>query len=804
MKLSVLIPVYNEARTIDEILRLVVAEKTEKEIIVVDDGSTDGTREKLAAWDGKSGVRVILHEKNAGKGRAVRTAMDASRGEILVIQDADLEYDPSEYPLLLRPIEAGRADVVFGSRFAGSAEHRVQHFWHVQGNRLLTAITNVFTGLNLSDMATCYKAFHRRVAAVSAARVQGIRHRRGDHREGGPRKFPRLRGPDLLLRSLQGGRQEDPAQGRVRGALGARAAHRLRGPIALSDPKRLAPLAAILLVGVSVWLVRDHTREDSLSADEPIHILSGYFAVASRSAIVNIEHPPLMKALSGLALATLPLRPPPGRVPMGNLFLDYGPEFFYANRVPPDAIIAAARAPFLAVLAGLLALVYVSAQRRYGAAAALFAAALCALDPNLVAHAGVVHTDLGAALAFLATVLSWEAARRRPDAPRLLLAAVCLGLALTTKFSAVYLLPILLLQTLIAARRQTQAGRVGRELLRLLAVCAGALVVVVAVYAAVTARMDPGDQAIVIRDKVGAVGRAPALAERIVALARVSKPLAHYVGGLASVVRQNAVGGGVTFLNGRISTEGFPQYFLVAFGVKSALAFLAITAAILWALLRRAGLAEEARLFLLPVVVLFLASIGTTYNIGIRHLLPVYPFLALFGAALFARAWERRRASGRARIAAVAWVALPVVSAAELARIHPHELSYFNPLAGGPVAGSRILSDSNVDWGLDLIRLAEELKRRGVSEPTVAYFGGDRVDYRLRVPAFQADPVVRGKLLALSVFLRTAGPEFYAYHGSTDLADALRELQRKAASGRLVGRIGYSIELFELPQGDSP
>ena len=163
MKLSVLIPVYNEIRTIDEILRLVASEKTEKEIIVVDDGSTDGTREKLATWNGRDGVRVILHEKNMGKGRAVRTAMDASLGDILIIQDADLEYDPAEYPRLLAPIEAGRADVVFGSRFVGSTEHRVQNFWHQKGNQLLTLISNVFTGLNVSDMATCYKAFHRRV-----------------------------------------------------------------------------------------------------------------------------------------------------------------------------------------------------------------------------------------------------------------------------------------------------------------------------------------------------------------------------------------------------------------------------------------------------------------------------------------------------------------------------------------------------------------------------------------------------------------------------------------------------------------
>jgi len=174
VKLSVLIPVYNEAQTIDEILRLVAAEGTEKEIIVVDDGSTDGTREKLRAWDGRDGVRVVLHDRNLGKGRAVCTALDAARGEFLVIQDADLEYDPGEYPLLLKPLEAGRADVVFGSRFVGSSEHRVQNFWHQQGNRLLTLISNVVTGLNLSDMATCYKAFNRRVVPALDLQERGF------------------------------------------------------------------------------------------------------------------------------------------------------------------------------------------------------------------------------------------------------------------------------------------------------------------------------------------------------------------------------------------------------------------------------------------------------------------------------------------------------------------------------------------------------------------------------------------------------------------------------------------------------
>jgi glycosyltransferase involved in cell wall biosynthesis len=163
VKLSVLIPVYNEARTIDEILRLVAAVPAEKEILVVDDGSTDGTREILSRWEGRDGDRVILHAQNLGKGRAVRTALDRSTGDVLLIQDADLEYDPSDYAAILRPIESGRADVVYGSRFRGSAENRVQNFWHTAGNRLLTLISNVFTDLNLTDMATCYKAFHRRV-----------------------------------------------------------------------------------------------------------------------------------------------------------------------------------------------------------------------------------------------------------------------------------------------------------------------------------------------------------------------------------------------------------------------------------------------------------------------------------------------------------------------------------------------------------------------------------------------------------------------------------------------------------------
>ena len=580
-----------------------------------------------------------------------------------------------------------------------------------------------------------------------------------------------------------------------------------------------AVLLALLLGAAAAFVVHDHTREDALSADEPIHILSGYFAVAKRSAIVNIEHPPLMKTLSGLALSTLDLEPPPRKIPMGNLFVVYGPDFFYRNRVPVDRILAVARAPFLAVLAALLLVVFFYGQARYGPVPALFATGLLCCDPNLLAHAGVVHTDLGAALAFVATVLAWEAARNRPSPGRLVLAGTCLGLAFCTKFSAVYLVPILLLQTLLAAKDESSGGRgLLANLGRLFSVGVLALLVVLAVYAPVTEGMNGADQKAIIREKVGVVGQAPALADRIAAFADVSKPLAHYFGGLASVVRQNAVGGGITYLNGKISTDGFPQYFFVAFAVKSTLAFLAVTFAILIsAVVRRKGLgdrprvadrrfAEEWRLFGIPVLVLFLASIGTTYNIGIRHLLPVYPFLALFGAALFARSWERRRESRRAALAAGAWLVLPLVSAVELARIHPHELSYFNPLAGGPEGGARILSDSNIDWGLDLRRLRTELARRGVNREdlTVSYFGGDNVSYRLGVPDFSAQPTIRGPLVAISVFMLTAGPEFSAYHGDDAMARAQRRLQDAIARARPAGRVGHSIYLYELPEKETP
>ncbi len=158
--LSVVIPVFNEIATIDEILVRVRASPVPKEIILVDDGSTDGTRDRLAEIEGACDVTVILHPANRGKGAAVRTGFQYAKGRIVVIQDADLEYDPTEYPRLIEPILAGRADVVFGSRFKGESS-RVLYYWHRVGNGVLTMFSNFATDLNLTDMETCYKAIRR-------------------------------------------------------------------------------------------------------------------------------------------------------------------------------------------------------------------------------------------------------------------------------------------------------------------------------------------------------------------------------------------------------------------------------------------------------------------------------------------------------------------------------------------------------------------------------------------------------------------------------------------------------------------
>jgi glycosyltransferase involved in cell wall biosynthesis len=165
MKLSIIIPCYNEIATIAQVIAKIrsLDLPLQREIVVIDDCSKDGTREYLQTLEKDSDIKVCLHQQNRGKGAALRTGFTSASGDIVLIQDADLEYDPTEYPKLLKPIVDGKADVVYGSRFIGGSEHRVLYFWHSVGNRFLTLLSNMFTNLNLTDMEVCYKVFRKSV-----------------------------------------------------------------------------------------------------------------------------------------------------------------------------------------------------------------------------------------------------------------------------------------------------------------------------------------------------------------------------------------------------------------------------------------------------------------------------------------------------------------------------------------------------------------------------------------------------------------------------------------------------------------
>ena len=558
-----------------------------------------------------------------------------------------------------------------------------------------------------------------------------------------------------------------------------------------------ARAAVYALAALGVALVVDHMRLDSATMDEPFHALASAEYVISGTEWANLEHPPLVKLLAGASEACAGARAPTIPLPFSYRTAETPLHFTFSNVIRPDRLLRAARLPFPILFFVLVAAAAEAAIRRIGPLAGVGVALLLAFEPTLVAHAAVLHTDVAAALGYLGATMGTLAALEKGSWTRWAAAGAALGLLLAAKFSGLFLVPLLVLVVLIRVLRDRGAPWRGRcrPLAGLLLAGTVSAGLILAVGAVATRSMSRADSEQSVRLFLKSRSVPDSRIEPLASLARLSPAAGHYLAGLAGVAAQNETGGGVNVLGGKLSVEGFPEYFFVAFLVKSSLGLLLLlAAALLVAMVRRVPPTRLEAVLLAPVLYLFVSGTWASYNIGIRHMLPAVPLLALAAVSLLYRAVPR--------LAVPAVLACGVLQAAETLAVHPHEISFFNAAAGGPARGERWLNDSNLDWGQDLVRLARSLPALGIDESalTVAYFGGDSPAYRLpRARLFDpaAGEVTPG-IWAVSSYLLAAGPEAVAWRGQLQAAAGYQRLREAAGRGQRIGRVGYSIHLFRI------
>ena len=565
-------------------------------------------------------------------------------------------------------------------------------------------------------------------------------------------------------------------------------------------------LGLVLVASLGVLLVADHVRLDSPTMDEPFHTLAAAEYAIAGTYNANLEHPPFVKLLSGFLLRAAGARPPQMDTPFSMRTAEQPRPFAFNSPLSPERLFAVARAPVIALFFALVLVVGGAVRHFGGSVAGLLAAALVAFEPNLVAHAGVVHTDLAAALGFFGTLVLVLLALERGSLGLWAAAGTALGASLAAKFSCVLLVPMVTILALVGLFRERRAAAAeGRRpaqtpLWGLLIAGAASAVVLFGSYAVAMRHMSHRDAEGAVRIFLASREAPATTVERLAAISRISKETGHYAAGLAGIAIQNRTGGGVNFLHGRLSVDGFWDYFFVAFAVKSALGFLAVLAAgFVLAVVKRDRLSLVLWTLVLPAAYLFLTGIATSYNIGIRHMLPVYPLLAAAAVLVVFRSLPPR-------FAAAILAAGAAVQAAETLSVHPHELSFFNAAAGGPEHGAAWLNDSNFDWGQDLGRVAASLRERGEERgTTIAYFGGgDPAYYAPQATVF--DPL--GEALppgryAVSEFLRCCGPESLLFHRDAAGAGGVERLRRalRERGSRLEREgMGYSIVLWELKE----
>jgi hypothetical protein len=492
-------------------------------------------------------------------------------------------------------------------------------------------------------------------------------------------------------------------------------------------------LAAIVAAAGTLELAS--AVQETQTWDEGIHISAGYAYLMRGDFRWNQEHPPLAKILAALPLLPLRLELPVHAASWKKLDeTQMGIDFLYHNRAPADTILMRARGSVM--LLSLLFLIAIAwlVRRRFGSAAALLATALCAFDPNLMAHARYVTTDYPVTAFFFLAALLWMEYLLDGRARDLLLAALAFGLALVTKFSALLLVPALIALFAIRWRQAPDKFPVHRALTAFAAFAGIVLLLATVLYWPETVRALSGELPRLAR----VVKRGNPIGENLYRAGKWFGLPAHpFLTGLGLVASHNQ-SGHANYLLGMRSDKGWWYYFPVVFAVKSTIAGLIATLGLVTAgllvLSRRAALSFVWCALLIPPAIYFLISMTSAINIGMRHILPVYPFLYLAVAVLLTQAGARPWAR-------TAMLLLAGLQIAECAWIAPDYLAFFNALSGGPGNGPRYLVDSNIDWGQDVKKLKKWLAAHGTDTARIWYFGNAPMDYYgIRADAFP-DPL---------------------------------------------------------------
>ena len=484
------------------------------------------------------------------------------------------------------------------------------------------------------------------------------------------------------------------------------------------------PAVAAILAIVGVLEVCS-ARGETQTWDEGIHISAGYSYWKFGDYSWNVEHPPLVKMASALPLTLMGLGAErSGADGKRKDQVQYGIDFLYKNQRHADTILIAARSANILLTLLFAAAVAWWTRRRYGPAAGLTAAALCAFDPNLMAHGRYVTTDFPVTVFFFFACVLWVEYLEKNTPRRLMAAAAAIGLALITKFSAVLLIPSLVILYAACWIRRPKEFPVRRAAVAAATVFTTVAIMVAVVYWPETVRC--------WRTKVPRLStlvvRGNPTGEILYFLGRkLSLPAHAYLFGLNAVANHNA-GGHSSYLLGMRSETGWWYYFPVVFAVKSTMAALAtallLLAATLWQAWKREWLSPMTLGLAVPPLLYFVFSMTSGINIGMRHILPVYPFLYV-GAA----AWLATRSNWRQGVVVMASVA--ALQIGECARITPDYLAFFNELAGGPGRGPEYLVDSNIDWGQDVKKLGLWLEAHngGKRRARVFYFGNAQMRY---------------------------------------------------------------------------